>query len=72
MNSLNVLHDFKAIQKVYGTSCSDSVECKQSFNLECSTSAGQCVCPNNYAVNSCDCPMTKYYDSTFGCRNLTF
>ena len=58
----------KATEKVYGDVCSANEQCRQLFNLQCSTSNYQCYCPTNYPSSRCDCPPTKYYDSTVGCR----
>jgi hypothetical protein len=54
-------------QKEYSITCRNSTECKASFNLVCSTSNNQCLCPNAFSEYRCDCVFSKYYDPTLGC-----
>ena len=58
-------------QKEYSITCRNSTECKASFFLVCSTSNNQCVCPNAFSEYRCDCPFSKYYDPTVGCRKFS-
>ena len=48
----------------YGAVCS-SILCDPLYQLVCSSGSGtDCQCPNTYGANYCDCPSTKYWDSS--------
>lgn len=58
----NYWYETKCVsQPTYGQKCNQTTECRSDLGLICAQYDGQCNCPSQTKIRTCDCSSTSYW-----------